>query len=55
MERASGIKGLLFTILSSALFMECTGSVVCMQFVFLVPILVLPGISCDKLDGCLIA
>ena len=51
----SGIKGLLFTILSSALFVECTGSVVCTWFVFLVSILVLPGISCHKLDGWLIA
>ena len=40
----SGIKGLLFT----ALF------VVCMLFVFLVSILILPGISCDKFDGLLI-
>ena len=40
---ASSIKGLLFTIFSSALFMEFTGSVVCMQLVFLVSILVLPG------------
>ena len=54
-KAASGIKGLLFGILSSMLFMECVGSVECMQFVFLVSILVLPGISCDKLDGWLIA
>ena len=52
---ASGKKGLLFTILPSTLFMECAGSMECMQFVFLVSILVLPGISCDKLDGWLIA
>ena len=51
----SGIKGLLFTILSFALFMESVGSVECMWFVFLVSILVLPGISCDTLDGWLIA
>ena len=52
---AAGIKGLLFTILSFALFMECVGSVECTWFVFLVSILVHPGISCDKLDGWLIA
>ena len=48
-KRTSGIKGLLFTILSFALF------IVCMLFVFLASILVLPGISCDKFDGWLIA
>ena len=48
-KRTSGIKGLLFTILSSMLF------VVGMLFVFLASILVLPGISCDKFDGWLIA
>ena len=52
---ASGIKGLLFTILSFALFIECVGSLVCALFVFFVSILVFPGISCDKLDGWLIA
>ena len=51
----SSIRGLLFTVLSFALFMECVGSVECTQFIFLVSILVLPGISCDKLDGWLIA
>ena len=54
-KAASGIKGLLFAILSSVLFMECIGSVECMWFVFLVSIFVLPGISCDKLDAWLIA
>ena len=49
-----GIKGLVCAIPSSTLFMECVGSLECIQFVFPVSILVSPGIFCDSPDGGLI-
>ena len=55
MERSIWYQGVIVYYPVICIFMECTGSVVCMQFVFLVSSLVLPGISCDKLDDWLIA
>ena len=41
-------------ILPLMLSMECIRSLVCIWFVFLVSICILPGIFCDKWDGWLI-
>ena len=54
-KAASGIKGLLFAILSSALFMECIGSVESMWFCFSCFYFCSSRNSCDRLDGWLIA
>ena len=50
----SWIKGLVCVIPPSTLLTECVGSLEYIQFVFLVLILVSPGIFCESSDGGMI-